>query len=403
MQIKHLNPAEDANDLAAAYPAFRAGTIEAKPGFPAPGRARLRTRATRREGQSIQTLAALAPDGTALGVGLYVLELARNPDLAWIILFVPEQARHQGADAALMTQACQTAAADGRTRITAQLSNATGPDTFATQFGGRNLGTVLAATLDLGAIDHDQYAAWAAPSTPNAGYELVRWSGRCPDELAQSYCATQDAMHDQPTGEFAYEFARTEVGQMRADEERLTRHGAEHHVLAAVDGAGQVAGFAEFMTYPDEPEAVDIWSTGVARDHRGHGLGLRLKAASGLWMRGPARYRPENPGARAGRGAAQLRPGSRLDPARTPDDRRSLVQLVDRTVCAREGAQSPEESPARVDPQDAGAARGAQPQPDAAVHRGPDRERARRQLPPTGPGPASIYRRPGPAGPLVRR
>jgi GNAT superfamily N-acetyltransferase len=30
---------------------------------------------------------------------------------------------------------------------------------------------------------------------------------------------------------------------------------------------------------------VDIWSTGVARDHRGHGLGLRLKAAASLWMR----------------------------------------------------------------------------------------------------------------------
>ena len=26
-------------------------------------------------------------------------------------------------------------------------------------------------------------------------------------------------------------------------------------------------------------------SNGVARDHRGHGLGLRLKAASSLWMR----------------------------------------------------------------------------------------------------------------------
>ena len=144
---------------------------------------------------------------------------------------------------------------------------------------------MLAATLDLGAIDRDRYAAWAAPSAQNAAYELVRWSNRCPRELARSYCAAQDAMHDQPAGEFAYEFARTEIEQMRADEEHLTRFGAEHHVLAALDGAGRVAGFAEFVRYPDEPQAVDIWSTGVARDHRGRGLGLRLKAAASLWTR----------------------------------------------------------------------------------------------------------------------
>ena len=285
MQITLLDPTLDPNDLAAAYPAFRAGTLEAKPGFPAPGRARLRTQAASRDGQFSQTLAATATDGTILGIGLYGGELKQNLDLAWINLFVPEQGRLQGADVALMAHARQLAAADARARISVQLSAAINPEAFAAQLGGRNLGTVLAATLDLSAIDQDQYASRAAPSAKNAGYELVRWSNRCPDELAQSYCAAQDAMHDQPAGEFAYEFARTEVDQMRAGEERLTRYGAERHVVAAVDAAGQVAGFAEFLRYSDEPEAVDIWSTGVARGHRGRGLGLRLKAASSLWMR----------------------------------------------------------------------------------------------------------------------
>jgi len=162
------------------------------------------------------------------------------------------------------------------------------PEGFAARLAGRDLGTVLAATLDLSAIDSGRYAAWAAPHPDNARYELVRWSNRCPQELAASYCVAQDSTHDQPDGEFAYEFARTEIEQMRADEERLTRYGAEHHVVAALDGAGRVVGFTEFVRYPDEPAAVQIWSTGVARDHRGHGLGLRLKAAASLWMREPA-------------------------------------------------------------------------------------------------------------------
>ena len=78
MQIKQLDLAGDANDLAAAYPAFRAGATEAKPGFPAPGRIRLRTHATGRDGQFKRDFAALAPDGTILGVAFYGGELKRN-------------------------------------------------------------------------------------------------------------------------------------------------------------------------------------------------------------------------------------------------------------------------------------------------------------------------------------
>jgi hypothetical protein len=60
MQLKCLDLAEDANDLVAAYPAFRAGTIEAKASFPAPSRTRLRTRAIGPDGQFSRALAALA-------------------------------------------------------------------------------------------------------------------------------------------------------------------------------------------------------------------------------------------------------------------------------------------------------------------------------------------------------
>jgi len=65
MQITQLDLAGDADDLAAAYPAFRAGALEAKPGFPAPGRIRLRTRALGRDGQFSQDFAALAAGARA--------------------------------------------------------------------------------------------------------------------------------------------------------------------------------------------------------------------------------------------------------------------------------------------------------------------------------------------------
>lgn len=58
------------------------------------------------------------------------------------------------------------------------------------------------------------------------------------------------------------------------------------HVVAAVAENGEVAGSCMLARYPDEPENLGIWNTSVTRDHRGHGLGLRIKAESTRWLRG---------------------------------------------------------------------------------------------------------------------
>ena len=62
-------------------------------------------------------------------------------------------------------------------------------------------------------------------------------------------------------------------------------------MAAAVTEQGEVAGFTQSVWTPEEPEVLDLWSTAVVRAHRGHGLGLRIKAASTL------RFVDELPGA----------------------------------------------------------------------------------------------------------
>ena len=91
-------------------------------------------------------------------------------------------------------------------------------------------------------------------------------------------------MADQPMGTFQYEFAKNDLDRLRHNEANLRRVGGRKYAQAALDPKGNVAGFNLLMAFPDEPGFIEVWDTGVTREHRGHGLGLRLKAAAALWV-----------------------------------------------------------------------------------------------------------------------
>lgn len=159
----------------------------------------------------------------------------------------------------------------------------TDPEKFAERHQGKAVERVTRSVLDLRTLDRERYAALAAPSPANADYTLVRWLDFCPPELVGSYCAAMSAMQDAPIGESAYEITGFTPEKLAAYEQGSVLHGVRRHVLAAISPAGEVAGFHTFAYYPGEPRALDVWDTGVVRAHRGHGLGLRIKAAAALW------------------------------------------------------------------------------------------------------------------------
>jgi GNAT superfamily N-acetyltransferase len=285
MQIKSLNPAESASDFAAALPAFRALRREIRPGLPEVGETWLRFFShTAPQGWSAVLGAFDEGRSEALGLAFCGGQLEENRDLASLILEVPAEGRHQGVDVALFEAAAKRCADEGCTRLAVSLYEAFDPTTFAEKFSGRLVSTTLLPALDLNEIDRAEYESWAAPSEKNAGYSLVRWIDHCPDDLAESFCRAMDAMHDQPMGEMDYAWVENDVRRLRIDEEFTRRHDVRRHVLAALDADGRVAGYNSFTTVPDEPEIAEIWDTGVVRAHRGHGLGLRIKAAATLWL-----------------------------------------------------------------------------------------------------------------------
>ncbi len=291
MQIKSLNPAESASDLAAA--AARLPTLQPRdeamvfPSSGRPGFAYLGSGTGPDEWNFIQGAFADEQAVEAEGMAFYGGQLEENLDLAWLDFVVtpPRQTRW-----------APTTRCSRRPRSVPRNWAASGwpwacleafdPAAFAEKFTD---GKVSTDTLDPARpwteIDRAAYKSWAAPSEKNARYSLVQWTDHCPDDLAESFCKAMDAMHDQPMGALAVEWVENNVRRLRDDEEFTRLHGLRRNVLAALDADGDVAGFNIIRhDVPDEPEPAEIWDTGVVRAHRGHGLGLRIKAAAGLWL-----------------------------------------------------------------------------------------------------------------------
>ncbi len=285
MHIRRLDPAENPADLAAVLPAYSAWESESVPGFPHGANTRLRYAGTDGYQQSTDVFGVFADEhrAEALGLALYVRELTKNLDLAWAELCIPAASRTPAAYDALYRQLARVTAQDGRPRLAITLPESADPAAFAARHNGKLTDTELRSTLDLSTIDRARFAQWAEPSEKNGGYTLVRWR-QCPEEYLPSFCRALDAMADRPMGDFAYETSKTAPDRIHFADARAARFEVGRYIVAALDGQGEVAAFHTLAAFPDEPESIEINTTGVTRAHRGHGLGLRLKATAVLWL-----------------------------------------------------------------------------------------------------------------------
>lgn len=112
-----------------------------------------------------------------------------------------------------------------------------------------------------------------------AGYRLVQWANRAPEDLIESYAAVRNAVYDMP-GEVVRPAPWTPE-RVRAEE---TRRRAERRVVVAVHG-DEVVAVTELQLYPDRPHQGRQADTAVLQAHRGHGLGRCVKAHMLRWLR----------------------------------------------------------------------------------------------------------------------
>lgn len=285
MLIRTLNPVDDPADLAALLPVFRAYYAEVAPAFPTFGTNRLRFWASAVPRCRARVFGVFADESSteALGAVFTASDLDANLDLVNNSLIVPLAGHSSGVAELLLDEVRRLAVSEGRERVLMETPSSADASVPLTALGGRKVHTSTRSVVDLTGIDRAQYAAWAAPTEKNADYELIRWIDDCPEEFAESYCEAQHAMEDAPLEDLAFEHNKPSIERLRAQEEHSRVFGVRRMVQAAVDGRGRVVGLHILVAYPDEPEPVDVWDTCVVRGHRGHGLGLRIKAAAALW------------------------------------------------------------------------------------------------------------------------
>jgi GNAT superfamily N-acetyltransferase len=274
MSVRRLDLTQNSADRAAAVSTWRAAFLDALPQLPPPRESRLRPDAPDGHHVALGAFEAADDDATA---GLAVVNESRARTSAF---WVAPAVRRRGIGSALLDGSRQLAKDAGHATLTVRMAGDAAVEGFAQVRGGRLASRDTMSGLDLGAVDRAAFEDLAGPDA-GSGYALVRWSDRCPDELAAPFCTAMAAMADAPGD--AYNTPLT-VEALRAREQSLIRFGIHRHTQAVMAEDGEIAGFTNVVTVEDQPAVAEVWNTAVVRAHRGRGLSLRVKAAATLWM-----------------------------------------------------------------------------------------------------------------------
>ncbi|HZP94843.1 MAG TPA: GNAT family N-acetyltransferase [Candidatus Limnocylindria bacterium] len=132
--------------------------------------------------------------------------------------------------------------------------------------------------LTIADVDRAKVAEWT--KLDPAGYRLERADNTVPKHLIQPYLDAANAMNDMPKGELRFADQRFTEEQLHDREEWLTQAGMEWWLVVAVHATtGEGAGFTEVSYDPRVAHLLQQGGTGVTQKHRGHRLGLWMKAA----------------------------------------------------------------------------------------------------------------------------
>ncbi|MGJ5804250.1 GNAT family N-acetyltransferase [Streptomyces europaeiscabiei] len=211
--------------------------------------------------------------------------------------------RRQGVGTALLDAAVGSARAERRRAVLAQAEQGSPGDAFLAARGFRRVLTLTYARLELAGIDPDHFARIL--EQPRPGYRLTSWTGVVPAELARSYAASRRAMDDMPMGDADYGTVAWDVERVVAAAEAIARRGDRLYTVAAVHtSSGTVVGFSELVLPGDDKSDGkgegdgdgkgdgkgdgQHYGTAVLPEHRGHGLGLWMKAKAVLHAHGLA-------------------------------------------------------------------------------------------------------------------
>ncbi|TGD30416.1 N-acetyltransferase [Brevibacterium sp. S22] len=137
----------------------------------------------------------------------------------------------------------------------------------------------------------DAAEGWESPACEgdaggaDDGYIIRTWTGPTPNEHIEALALLHQKMStDVPGAADLYDEETWDADRVRAlESDREFAHGRTHTALALLGGEG--VGFTEVVSYAERPHVAFQGATLVRREHRGNGLGARLKIANHAALR----------------------------------------------------------------------------------------------------------------------
>jgi mycothiol synthase len=202
-----------------------------------------------------------------------------NQHMRWCELAVLPTHRRRGVGRALLRRAVHAVGDQGDDlvfvgQVTDRIPAA---ESFARAVGATPGLEMKTNQLDLASVDRAKVSEWAqiAPE----GYRLVRVDGPVPDELIRASIESASGMNDAPRGDLRMDDWELTEQQIRDQEAWRWQTGIERWLILALhEATGEGAGFTIVTYDPRVPHLIWQQGTAVTQAHRGHGLGLWMKA-----------------------------------------------------------------------------------------------------------------------------
>ncbi|MFI6294391.1 GNAT family N-acetyltransferase [Nonomuraea sp. NPDC050790] len=273
-------------DLAApldeVYTAYRAATAD-RPG-PAMSRPHYEWILRKGDSGALTEAWAVIEDGQVAGAVGLQYPTRDNTHLVEVFeLFVVPGHRRRGLATALFEHVKKRSRAEGRRLLVGETEKTGSGAAFIAAMGGQVVLPEARRTLDLRKVD---WEAVGDLMRPTEDYVIERFTGPAPERLLPDMAHLMGGMNDAPRGEDIEEL-RFDVERMREFEAAMVPSGSDAYTLIARRASDSApAGYTRIYL---EADRSDGWArqadTTVLAEHRGHGLGMLLKAANLQWLR----------------------------------------------------------------------------------------------------------------------
>lgn len=226
-------------------------------------------------------------DGIPVAVGRLATSEYDNLHLAWLGVQVHPDHRRRGHGSELLDALVAEAREVGRTSIGLDGWDSESTRAFAARHGLEAKSVAvprrqLVADLDWGSIER----LHAGAATAATDYEVVRREGRTPDDELEAAAEMTMAINDAPTDDLDIEDEVYSPERVRGYENaQLARGFRLYRVFVRHRDSGELAGHTVVVVDGERPELGEQHDTSVVGAHRGHRLGLLLKADMNLWLR----------------------------------------------------------------------------------------------------------------------